>query len=87
MDTEKLLEQFLESGQQMLDRGQEIAEDKLKTQKAVDLPHCQSFYGVVVRRLYLCHIKQILDLLCGHRDVAGFLRVDIRVVEFLLCLE
>ena len=30
MDTEKLLEQILKSGQQMLDRGQEIAEDKLK---------------------------------------------------------
>ena len=29
MDTEKLLEQILKSGQQMLDRGQEIAEDKL----------------------------------------------------------
>jgi len=29
MDTQKLLEQILKSGQQMLDRGQEIAEDKL----------------------------------------------------------
>ena len=29
MDTQKLLEQILKSGQHMLDRGQEIAEDKL----------------------------------------------------------
>ncbi len=29
MDTDKLLKQIMQSGQQMLERGQEIAEDKL----------------------------------------------------------
>ena len=75
MDTEKLLEQFLESGQQMLDRGQEIAENKLKIPEQGTTERDAMVSGLGKGALMAGGLAALLGTSAGRRLTGGTLKL------------